>query len=180
LLPLHYVGHPGFLATLGATTALQPGSYQQIRILARVGPEGTLRRGDVLEGAVLAESLHPIPERYHPGGFMAVTLSIFDQFDSEHQADLDLWVDCWKENATVRPARSSLFEPSLGLYSTAPAGDVPNGSIATTLGKETSADRVGQRESERNSTLRRVEQPSASKLKVELALSSARSESISD
>jgi hypothetical protein len=76
----------------------------------RVGTQGTLRRGDTVEGWLLGQSFEPIPDRYTHGCFMPICLSILDQFEAEEQLTVELHVDRTAGRPHARPARSHLFE----------------------------------------------------------------------
>lgn len=76
----------------------------------RVGPQGILRRGDAMDGWLLAQSFEPIPNRYAQGSFLPICLSILDQFDAEEQLTVELHVDRTAEQPRPRPARSRLCE----------------------------------------------------------------------
>jgi hypothetical protein len=77
----------------------------------RVGAQGTLHHGDVMEGLLLAQSFDPIPERYRQGSVMQLCLSIVNQFGKVEPLLVDLHVDRTAEQLRPRPARmSTLFE----------------------------------------------------------------------
>ena len=77
----------------------------------RLGAQGTLRRGDPMEGLLLAQSFDPIPERYRQGRVMELCLSVVNQFGDEEQLTVNLHVDRTAEQLRPRPARmSTLFE----------------------------------------------------------------------
>jgi hypothetical protein len=81
----------------------------------RIGPAGTLRRGDQMEGFLLADALQPIPDCYKPGEVMQVTLAIADQFGDEQSVKLDVYVERWTETHPVPSGRrGTLFAPGNG------------------------------------------------------------------
>lgn len=83
----------------------------------RVDDEGILRRGNVMQGVVLAESFDSIPKHYVHGSMMRLTISVWDQFDEVHQQGVQAWVE-YPESRRPAPGPlrpSSLFEPGESL-----------------------------------------------------------------
>jgi hypothetical protein len=77
----------------------------------RVGAQGTLHRGDRMEGLLLAQSFDPIPERYRQGSVMQLRLSIVNQLGEVESLPVNLHVERTAEQLRPRPARTStLFE----------------------------------------------------------------------
>jgi hypothetical protein len=72
----------------------------------------TLRRGQQLEGFLLATDPDPIPAEIRHGTDVTANLRIFDQFDHEHSYDLDLSVDRsaeWGPKPAAPKSRRRLF-----------------------------------------------------------------------
>jgi len=77
----------------------------------RVDQEGILRRGDVLEGVLLADSVGPVPAQYQNGSRMRVCLSISNQFDEIQEVTIDLLVERVPTRIQPRTVRHvGLFE----------------------------------------------------------------------
>ena len=59
----------------------------------RVSSKGGLRRGETMEGLLLAVGFTPIPDRFHHGDSVGSTVSVVDQFGYEHSSEIVLWID---------------------------------------------------------------------------------------
>jgi len=93
----------------------------------RIDAEGILRRGDVLEGVLLAQSLNPVPARYTKGSLMRLCLTVMNQFDEFQKFTVEIPVE--HIPAPVYPqttCHGNLYDvgkESVGCWS---PGDVPN------------------------------------------------------
>jgi len=77
----------------------------------RVDNDGILRRGDLLEGVLLADSLVPAPMRYESRSRMRLCLSISNQFDEVQEFTFELPVERVAARIRTRTVRRvSLFE----------------------------------------------------------------------
>ena len=77
----------------------------------RVGTQGTLRCGDVIEGWLLGQCFESGPERYSQRRVLPICLSIMDQFDAWDSVTVNLHVDRAPEQPRLRPSpMSTLFE----------------------------------------------------------------------
>jgi hypothetical protein len=78
----------------------------------RADPCRNLRHGTCIEGLLLAWGLDSIPDCFQHGSDAVGRLSIFDQFDQEHSAEVNFWIDrsaTLSAKSQVRPPRKSLF-----------------------------------------------------------------------
>jgi hypothetical protein len=86
----------------------------------RLDEEGILRRGDILEGLLLAYSLDPVPAKYPNWGLMRLCVSITNQFDGVQELAIELPVEHIPAPVHPRTAHGSLYEGA-----DASAGKVP-------------------------------------------------------
>ena len=77
----------------------------------KIGKDGVLRRGDQLEGVLLAQAFESVPKRYKPGSRMPVVLSIVDEFGESTEWSINLMVQEPYFKAPSKQVRRSIFEP---------------------------------------------------------------------
>jgi hypothetical protein len=85
--------------------------FDRSQLIFRSGK--TLRRGQSLEGFILASDPEPMPFEFRHGAPVTAILRIFDQFDDVQSTDLDLWVDRsaeWGRKPVAPKPRKRLFE----------------------------------------------------------------------
>ena len=80
----------------------------------RVGPEWVLRRGDLMEGWLLAQSFSSAHPRYNRECPMPLDLSIINQFDDVHEVSFKLKVEHVAVQVQPRPLRTRLYDPAKG------------------------------------------------------------------
>jgi len=78
----------------------------------RVGSDGTLRRGDLLEGVLLADGPAPTPPSHPSGTCTSVRLATMDQFDDVCPTWLDVYVERPATQARRQRVRRGLYDPS--------------------------------------------------------------------
>ena len=59
----------------------------------RTSSRGRLRRGETLDGLLLAVGFEPIPDCFRHGGSVDSMLSIVDQFGRSHSSEVSFWID---------------------------------------------------------------------------------------
>ncbi len=106
------------MATLGAPQIYKFPGYSASRFDKRqvIFQSGkTLRRGQFVEGYLLATDLDPVPPEIRHGARVTATLTITDQFDAGHSSDLVLWVDrmaeCGPKPKAIKPRRRLFDQP---------------------------------------------------------------------
>jgi hypothetical protein len=78
-----------------------------------LGAEGILRRGDTIEGFLLAECLTAVPARYSRTNWMPLSLSILNQFENVQTVSFEVPVERIRNPIHARASR----EPLLALKS---------------------------------------------------------------
>jgi hypothetical protein len=98
----------------GMYRTLDGSRYDRREILNhRLGREGILRRGDVIEGWLLAECMSAAPTRYIPSTWLPLSLSIENQFGEVHRVSFQMPVERIRRRIQPRAPRISLFNESL-------------------------------------------------------------------
>jgi hypothetical protein len=94
----------------------------------RVDEEGRLRRGDVMEGVLLAESFDSVPSKYTDHSSMPLCLSIANQFDEVYEFKVAIPVERIAARTQPRAKRrSTLYDEADGSpHSPALPADAPN------------------------------------------------------
>ena len=88
--------------------------YDRSEILNhRLGRQGILRRGDVIEGWLLAECMVAAPSRYIQSTRLPLCLSIVNQFEGVHRVSFALPVERIPKRVQPRMSREPLFTESL-------------------------------------------------------------------
>jgi hypothetical protein len=85
--------------------------YDRSEVIFQSGK--TLRRGQLLEGYLLAVDPEPVPSEIRHGTDITAKLTIFDQFDAEHSSDLILRADRsaeWGPKPVAPKPRKRLFD----------------------------------------------------------------------
>lgn len=77
----------------------------------RVDEEGVLRRGDVMEGVVLAASFKGVPSCFGVRYRLPLALSIVNQFDDVQHSTLELPVERISLPLRLRPSSAKKLEP---------------------------------------------------------------------
>ena len=78
----------------------------------RADPRRNLTRGTCIQGLLLGWGLDSIPDCFQHGSHVVGTVSIFDQFDAEHSAEIEFWIDRSAKLSSAkraRPIRKPLF-----------------------------------------------------------------------
>ena len=78
----------------------------------RLGTEGILRRGDTIEGFLLAECLTAVPASYSRTNWMPLSLSILNQFEEVQEISFEVPVERIPDPVHRRASRTSLFAES--------------------------------------------------------------------
>ena len=78
----------------------------------RLGPEGILRRGDTIEGLLLAECIAAAPARYTRTDWMPLSLSIMNQFEEVQTTSFEMPVERIPGPVQRRASRAPLFPES--------------------------------------------------------------------
>ena len=105
--------------------------FDKSQVIFRTGK--MLRRGQSLEGFLLAVDPEPIPAEISHGVEITATLSIFDQFGDGHSSDLILTVDRMAERGpkpAAKPRKGLFDQPDKG------AGSLPCEPKGVLVGQE--------------------------------------------
>ena len=90
------------------TTIVYP---RNLVINHRVGAQGKLRRGDILDGLLLGLGFAPIPDCFRHGDMVDARFCIGDQFGRRFPSKVSLWVDRSAKHLPRRPK-----QPRRGLF----------------------------------------------------------------
>jgi hypothetical protein len=102
----------------GPTCTLGQQEYRRCEVLnQKIERNLILRRGQIVEGWILAGGVRPIPQQYLDGFTAPFQVRFFDQFGCEHRADGTLSVlrRSQRDRSNVRPGT--------GLYGLDPTGN---------------------------------------------------------
>jgi len=90
---------------------LDDSRYHRCEILNHhLGLEGLLRRGDAIEGWVLAECTSAAPVLYGRTEWLPLSLSIVNQFEAVHRVSFRMPVERIQRRIQTRTSRESLFD----------------------------------------------------------------------
>jgi hypothetical protein len=88
--------------------------YQRLEAVNhRLGPEGILRRGDTIEGSLLAECMTAAPARYSRTEWIPLSLSIVNPFEEVQTISFEMPVERIPNPIQRRASREPLFQESL-------------------------------------------------------------------
>jgi hypothetical protein len=76
----------------------------------RLDKDGILRRGDPMEGCVLAECMAAVPSRYSRSNWLPLTFSIVNRFDEVQAVSFELPVERFRKRVQSRTSREPLFD----------------------------------------------------------------------
>jgi hypothetical protein len=108
----------------------------------RRGSRGVLRRGDELEGLLLAQAFETLPSKHKPGDRLPLVLSVADQFGGETEWPIDLIVQ--PPQAKRHTCHVSVFEtdpPMPDLEDSAIPAPLPQTDEGVMGGSTTNTDR---------------------------------------
>ena len=90
---------------------LDDSRYHRCELLnQQLGGEGLLRRGDAIEGWVLAECMSAAPVLYGRTEWLPLSLSIVNQFEDVHRVSFRVPVERIQRRIQTRTSRESLFD----------------------------------------------------------------------